>query len=130
MNYKTPKTEVMADIIQLPSGCLVIRMRPGCKPPFTQLAQTEKQIDGSILFTPLDQEIDMADASKILGMPYSTLRRIIERGAIKAFKRSPGRWALSLVSVLQHKQNAAADPEYWQNLKAENTSLMKQIKPI
>lgn len=128
MSQLTLKTETVAEIVQIEGGALVIRPRSGCKLKLTNFAKMAVQIDGSFLITPLDQQIEMTDAMRILGVPYTTLRRIIELEVIKAFKRSPGRWGLSLASVLEHKEKAEKDPEYWDNLKASETPFQTDLK--
>jgi len=122
------RIEPLAEVIQLESGALVLRPRVGRKLNITLFARTAVQVDGSILLTPLCERIEMHEAVQILGIPYSTLRRLIEMEAVKAFKRSPGRWVLDLQSVLTHKELSESDPEYWDNLKPSENQFQGALK--
>jgi len=122
------KIETVAEVIQLESGALVIRPRPGRKLPLTAFAETRPQADGSVLLSPLSPEIEMDQAAAILGVPYTTLRRIVEMGILTAWKRSQGRWTITLDSVLDLKKSLRDDPEFWDKLKAQESGLQGCLK--
>lgn len=118
--------EPIAEIIQLATGALIIRTRPGRRLRLTDFAKTALQTDGAYRLSPIHKTIEMSEAVEITGLPYTTLRRIVEmETVIKAYKRSPGRWALDLASVLEFQNRLEQDPEFWENIKAEKA----EIKP-
>jgi hypothetical protein len=93
----------------------------------TGFARTSRQADGAFLLSPMDEEIETEEAMAILGVPWSTLRRIIDLEAIQARKRSQARWTLSLKSVLDLKTKTQNDPEFWQSVKAAETVIQRDL---
>ena len=107
-----PAPEAVAEVCLLPGGDFIIRPKGGRTLRFTDFARTARQADGSLVLTPLAAQIETVEAAQILGVPWTTLRRLIENGAVKAHKRSPRRWTVDLESVLKLKE-AQCDAEYW-----------------
>lgn len=122
------KTDPIAEIHRLDSGTLVIRPRNGQKLALGAFARIKVQVDGSFVLDLLGQKIEMAEAMSILGVPYSTLRRIIELGALKASKRSPGRWVLDLDSVLELEDKVSKNPDFWEKLNAPESAFQGNLK--
>lgn len=126
---KLPIEQVQVAVVyQLVTGALVIRPLPGRRLVLTPAARTRVLPNGDVVLEPLAREIEMMEAMQILGVPYSTLRRIIEAGAVKAWKRSPGRWVLDLASVLDLKDKATNDPEFWDGFRSSEGSVQEHLK--
>jgi hypothetical protein len=122
------KIETVAEVCQTESGALVVRPRPGARLPLTAFAETRRQADGSFLILPLDDLLVMEKAMDLLGVPYTTMRRIIELEAVEAYKRSPGRWVVTFKSILALKDALKKDPEYWEKLKGSEPSFQGDLK--
>jgi hypothetical protein len=108
----------IAEIIQTPGGTLIIRPRPGFKPPFTQAALTKQQCDGSFVLQPLPDWISPAEAARLMGISESSVLRLRDfykdGKPVVLFRRpSPFRLQLQLASVLAHLEQSQENPEFW-----------------
>lgn len=122
------KAEAIAEVFQLANGDLVLRPKGGRRLKLTSFARVALQVDGSYVICPWDDEIETDQAMEILGVPWSTLRRLIDQAVLEAYKRTPARWTLSLKSVMSLKEKAKSDPEFWDNLKPSETAIQGALK--
>src|SRR5258708_32749430 len=116
---KTPvKTEIVAEVAQMPGGDLVIRPRPGRSLKLNRVAETIHQADGTHRLKPHGEWVGMTQAMKILDFPYNTLLRAVKSRALAAYRKTPGRWAVSVDSVMDLKRRSREEPEFWEEFKS------------
>jgi hypothetical protein len=126
---KTPvNIEMVADVAQTPGGDLVIRPRPGRNLKLNRVAETIRQADGAYRLKPHGEWIGMSQAMTILDFPYNTLLRAMKSRALAAYKKSPGRWAVSLESVMDFKRRTREEPEFWEGFNPAAKNAAQPVK--
>lgn len=126
---KTPmKNEIVAEVTQTPAGDLVICPRPGRSLKLNRVAETIRQADGTHRLKPHGEWVGISQAMKILDYPYNTLRRAVQSRALAAYRKTPGRWVVSLDSVMDLKRRTREEPEFWEEFKSGGENAAGPVK--
>src|SRR5258708_282411 len=122
------KIEIVAEVTQTPAGELVIRPQPGRSLKLNRVAETIHQADGAYRLKPHGEWVGITQAMKILDFPYSTLLRAVQSRTLAAYRKTPGRWAVSLDSVMELKRRTREEPEFWEEFESSGKNAARPVK--